>query len=214
MNSRDIRNLQEAYIDVYQELDEAKVEENEEDWRKGQIRNLRRHKSTGTTTPYTDRLISHTKGRGKKTKGTQEEEVELYDLIIEYLIQEGYADSLGPAEIILENMSEEWMEEILNENILTSAAIAAGRGMKPKPKTSTLVPDNDPSLAPDNDPRVSGRVGGSSIKKTDPNFNKPLATLNRSKAGDNFIGPTVSAGNRRYGIPNVQFSRYEGPSQR
>ena len=46
----------------------------------------------------------------------QNEEVELYDIILEYLIQEGYADTLGSAEIILENMSDEWIEDILLEN--------------------------------------------------------------------------------------------------
>ncbi|NBV99370.1 MAG: hypothetical protein EBR67_07670 [Proteobacteria bacterium] len=43
------------------------------------------------------------------------EEVDLYDIILEYLVQGGYADTLGSAEIILENMSEDWMEQILDE---------------------------------------------------------------------------------------------------
>ena len=35
-----------------------------------------------------------------------------------------------------------------------------------------------------------------------PKTDKPLATLNRAKRGDGFLGPTVSAGGYRMGIPN------------
>jgi hypothetical protein len=56
---------------------------------------------------------NHTK-LSKEVK-EEEQEIDLYDIILEYLIQEGYADTLGSAEIILENMSEDWMEQILNE---------------------------------------------------------------------------------------------------
>ena len=35
-----------------------------------------------------------------------------------------------------------------------------------------------------------------------PKSDKPLATLNRAKKGDGFLGPTVSAGGYRMGIPN------------
>ena len=37
---------------------------------------------------------------------------------------------------------------------------------------------------------------------TPPRTDKPLATLNRAKRGDGFLGPTVSAGGYRMGIPN------------
>jgi len=63
MDINDIQNLQEAYNQMYQ-VDEAKQESGEEDWRKSEIRNLRRHRQTGTRTPYTDRIVSHAKGRG------------------------------------------------------------------------------------------------------------------------------------------------------
>ena len=58
-------------------VDEAKVESDKEDWQKEKIRNLRKHRETGTTTPYRDRLVAHTSGRGvKKGKGVKEEYVE------------------------------------------------------------------------------------------------------------------------------------------
>ena len=79
MDINDIQNLQEAYNQMYQ-VDEAKQESDEEDWRKSEIRNLRRHRQTGTRTPYTDRIVSHAKGRGvKKERGSkvQREETEI-----------------------------------------------------------------------------------------------------------------------------------------
>jgi hypothetical protein len=38
-----------------------------------------------------------------------------YSLFLSHLINEGYADCLGSAEIILENMSDEWLNEIVEE---------------------------------------------------------------------------------------------------
>lgn len=119
MDAQDIRNLQEAYLEVYDELDEARRESGEEDWRKSEIRNFRRHKLTGTTTPYTDRIVAHHKNRGvKKVKGAKVQE-DIYDIILSHLLDEGYAETIESAEIIMVNMSEDWresiVEEILNE---------------------------------------------------------------------------------------------------
>lgn len=44
-----------------------------------------------------------------------EETVDAYDIVLEYLIVEGYADTLEQAEAIMVNMSEEWKNEILNK---------------------------------------------------------------------------------------------------
>ena len=43
------------------------------------------------------------------------EEVDVYDVILSYLLDEGYADSVESAEKIMVSMSEEWREEILGE---------------------------------------------------------------------------------------------------
>lgn len=42
-----------------------------------------------------------------------EEEYEIYDLVLEYLIDEGYTDSVDGALAILENMSNDWLEDII-----------------------------------------------------------------------------------------------------
>lgn len=45
------------------------------------------------------------------------EDAELYDAFLTYLIDEGYADCLGSAEIIVENMSDDWIESVLTEGV-------------------------------------------------------------------------------------------------
>jgi len=50
-----------------------------------------------------------------RRRGEMKEDYDAFDLVLEYLLDEGYADCLGSAEIIIENMSDEWLEEILEE---------------------------------------------------------------------------------------------------
>lgn len=47
-----------------------------------------------------------------KTK-TQREQVDLYDLILSHLLDEGYAETPEAAEVMMVNMSEEWREDII-----------------------------------------------------------------------------------------------------
>lgn len=44
---------------------------------------------------------------------SKNEEYELYELVLEHLLDEGYTDSIEGAVAILENMSDEWLEEII-----------------------------------------------------------------------------------------------------
>jgi hypothetical protein len=44
------------------------------------------------------------------------ETVDLYDVVLEHLLDEGYADTEEAATVIMANMSEEWREKIL-ENL-------------------------------------------------------------------------------------------------
>ena len=49
----------------------------------------------------------------KKHKETHNEQVDLYDIILSHLIDEGYADTQEAAERIMVNMSEDWRESIV-----------------------------------------------------------------------------------------------------
>lgn len=43
------------------------------------------------------------------------EDVNIYDIVLAHLIDEGYAETLEAAEVILENMSDTWIENILED---------------------------------------------------------------------------------------------------
>jgi hypothetical protein len=57
------------------------------------------------------------KGRGEKPKLSREiirkEHVDVYDVVLSHLLDEGYANSVESAEAIMVNMSEQWIENIL-----------------------------------------------------------------------------------------------------
>jgi hypothetical protein len=46
-------------------------------------------------------------------KANQKEEVDIYDIILSHLLDEGYAETLEAAEDIMVNMSEEWRDSIV-----------------------------------------------------------------------------------------------------
>ena len=102
MDAQELRNLQEAYGQVYQ-LDEI---------------------NTSTTT-QNDRVPNFEKPKIKQVPGLKvnkpsspvEEEVEtdLFDYLLEYLVSEGYADTNKAALAIMANMSEEWKQSIVEE---------------------------------------------------------------------------------------------------
>ena len=46
-------------------------------------------------------------------KSAQKEEVDLYDIILSHLLDEGYAETPEAAEAIMVNMSEEWRDSII-----------------------------------------------------------------------------------------------------
>jgi hypothetical protein len=50
-----------------------------------------------------------------KASGYMSEELDLYDIVSEYLVSEGYCDSYEDADVIMVNMSEEWRESVLDE---------------------------------------------------------------------------------------------------
>ena len=58
-------------------------------------------------------------------RNTTKEDVDIFDTILEHLVDEGYADTNESAIAIMANMSEEWREDILNE---------LDEGYKPLPK--------------------------------------------------------------------------------
>jgi len=48
-----------------------------------------------------------------RKKRTQKEQVDLYDIILSHLLDEGYAETPEAAKAIMVNMSEDWREDIM-----------------------------------------------------------------------------------------------------
>ena len=134
MDAQDFRSLQEAYVDVYsstEEIDEATATPPSKfNVRKGldaKSRRLRRSSdfyAYGKDPDPEERKISTSKGEGGITKNPKKlrkqkalgeigEQVDLYDIILSHLLDEGYAETPEAAEAIMVNMSEEWRESIL-----------------------------------------------------------------------------------------------------
>jgi hypothetical protein len=127
MNSQEIRALQEAYNQVYG-LDEEKVElkqrnKNEMQRKAGNLgREVVSSKKGPKRTAAMNRMGKLVSSIARddeekrfKTLGqspAHNEAVDLYDIILSHLLDEGYADTEQAAEAIMVNMSEDWRESI------------------------------------------------------------------------------------------------------
>ena len=125
MNSKELRNLQEAYMEVVenqQQLDESVAGRND-----ARIRdNIKRFKGSSVEyTPPRNWDPNENRGQGatispkqvekRRRKALRQEEVDFYDIILSHLLDEGYAETLEAAKAIMVSMSEEWRECIVGE---------------------------------------------------------------------------------------------------
>ena len=139
MDAKDIRNLQEAYLEVVekQQLDELsvnkmiaytkKAEKNRDElnkkWDKGTATSKERKKvfDREEGEARAERKIKQKTGKNsyqmnaldRLKASVKKEEVDIYDIILSHLLDEGYADTQQSAEAIMVNMSEEWRESIV-----------------------------------------------------------------------------------------------------
>jgi hypothetical protein len=67
-------------------------------------------KKTGKLTKYRH---WHASNEIDKRARIEKEEVDLYDIILSHLLDEGYAETPEAAEVIMVNMSEEWRNSIV-----------------------------------------------------------------------------------------------------
>ena len=144
MDSQELYDLQEAYLEVYQEIGEAMMDGPRKDRMvKKQYDQYAtsRDRATAFNVGFRDdrpRDKKSTGGKGERysdfgdrgfgnanrrrrglkplrgdTRPTQAEQVDLYDIILSHLLDEGYADTLEAAEGIMVSMSEDWRESIV-----------------------------------------------------------------------------------------------------
>lgn len=143
MNAQEFRNLQEAYSEVYQEIDEAKVDAGKSSTQKMSDRNVRNNLGRSSRRSLNKVYRGHTKksldipardmsptphGKTDDGKGrywtkmiakerSANEEVEIYNIVLSHLLDEGYAETEKAAEAIVENMSEEWINFVVETKL-------------------------------------------------------------------------------------------------
>jgi hypothetical protein len=114
MNSQELRALQEAYSQVY-ELDENRMASRME---KMPLAPAKVGKATHSIKDLVPSKAPSPKEKAKARKALGlGEAVDLYDIILSHLLDEGYADTQEQAEVIMVNMSEEWRESIVEETL-------------------------------------------------------------------------------------------------
>lgn len=131
--------LYEAYLSV---LDEAGRLHSSSDQQVGFARIKSNEAGFRGKKPMSDEEIAAQPGgqafldRIKKAKKSMKmsEQLDLYDIISEYLVSEGFCDSYEDADVIMANMSEEWresiVEEVLDEAKGTILSVTSPKGEK------------------------------------------------------------------------------------
>jgi hypothetical protein len=120
MGAKELRNLQEAYMEVVEnqqldELSDKKVAKT----LKARERRFNRSIDSGAPNREfhqlrrTEKLVASRNRRTGSNIPVDEEYADLYDIILSHLLDEGYAKTPEAAEAIMVNMSEEWRDVIL-----------------------------------------------------------------------------------------------------
>jgi len=151
MNSQDLRYLQEAYMEIYEEggtsdivvklkspEERAKYQANLERRKKRKEEpsfwdNLRKRREEGLPSQIDIKRVvaaqnkkeqekrlkkqSEEKERRERAAALKKEQVDLYDIILSHLLDEGYAETPEAAETIMVHMSEDWRESIVSNLI-------------------------------------------------------------------------------------------------
>jgi hypothetical protein len=137
MDAQEIRNLQEAYMEVVMNeglggfKNQGDYEEREREFKRVSDEHLKKYRSGEL--PFqkqkkADQAQEFLKKHPRK-KRTQKEQVDLYDIILSHLLDEGYAETPEAAEVIMVNMGEEWRESIVNEGKSSRPRYPGGRGV-------------------------------------------------------------------------------------
>ncbi len=113
MNSIEYKNLQEAYLEVYIPEESMPPRRSKEELKK-------RAKELGDRQTIRNVVGKYNKGKSPSKQENSDkyypkEQVDIYDIILSHLLDEGYADTLENAETIMVNMSEDWREEIVEK---------------------------------------------------------------------------------------------------
>jgi len=118
-----------------------------------------------------ERIVKAIKSR-KKVGGPKglPEELDLYDIVSEYLVSEGFCDSYEDADVIMANISEQWIDGILNE-VTGGGQVRFRKGLpgdKPKKRGMKKTPQE----------KAAEKLGGLDVDPTaDPQRRARLAKV-------------------------------------
>ena len=116
MDAQELRNLQEAYLEVIKEY-EYPYDRAQRIRAQTSSSSAYDRAQTNRADAYgraqTNRADAYGRAQKKKKQRTQQEQIDLYDIILSHLLDEGYAETPEAAEAIVVNMSEEWRESII-----------------------------------------------------------------------------------------------------
>ena len=132
MDAQELRNLQEAYLEVVENSigdrarntvadDRLSAEQEKANTSMDKLRAQdRRHKKSTALARAQARIAaknSENTARAMHPKpgvgGYRIEQADFYDIILSHLLDEGYAETIESAEAIMVNMSEEWRDSII-----------------------------------------------------------------------------------------------------
>ena len=103
MDPKELRGLMEAYSEVYVPVDEGYMSPE----KKIKPSPTRGGRPVGDMRkPVTDKTVATMQLK-------KNESVDFYDIVLSYLLDEGYAETPEAAEAIMVNMSEEWIGSIV-----------------------------------------------------------------------------------------------------
>jgi hypothetical protein len=130
MREQEVRNLWEAYLEVCEAKDETEegitgqpipkrklgpAKRHEFEKKRREERKKRNDPRAGDS--LSQHRMTGSRGHGSEYENTrsvrEEIETDLFDIILEHIVSEGYADTNEAALAIMANMSEEWRESIV-----------------------------------------------------------------------------------------------------
>jgi hypothetical protein len=120
----------EEMYEAYENLNEAEIMKHQKE--RGAIERRKKMKGYEPPTKGVHGEIERRQTKKPPSKlrsGSLPESYDLFDVILEHLVDEGYADTNKSALAIMANMSEEWREEILDEAITSEKGKAKAAEM-------------------------------------------------------------------------------------
>jgi hypothetical protein len=119
MDAQEFYGLMEAYQEVYEAKEEQGMSDSAKKYIRGRryVEKIQGKKGVENYDNAPVEAIGNwvSAARRRAHKAQRNEQVDIYDLVLDHLLDEGFCDDVDAANVIMAHMSEEWLEGILNE---------------------------------------------------------------------------------------------------